>query len=285
MKSRFHLPSDVHYCLSYKGRNLRFISGHELTEVYDRLRSLDQRDSLKVTVAVPAYNEESNLFAMLKSISRQETRLAVEVIVVDNRSMDRTAELAEKCGAVVVKENKRGVAHARQAALEEATGQVLVTCDADTIYPPHWLETMVYELLVDERNSVVYSLHCLYDEEGRYPLSHFVYQYLKLAFVWVRSINRGQLNAGGASMAFKTSLAKKVGGYNTELSRGEDGYLALKLSKFGKVRMIKSPKAFIYTSNRRVLADGSTMRAFVIRARKGLRHSISFLTKQQIPES
>ena len=86
-------------------------------------------------------------------------------------------------------------------------------------------------------------------------------------------------------MAFRTEQAKKVGGYKTNLERGEDGFLALQLRKFGAIAMVKSPKAFIYTSNRRMLNDGSILNAFAIRAAYGMRHFFSFFSTQKIPTS
>lgn len=283
MTSRFDIPHVVAEHLSFKDCEVKSITGYELTRVFENVKALRLKQGPLVTVAIPAHNEEENLFATLRSLSLQETNCAVEIIVIDNNSSDRTSEIAEKCGVRVLRESTPGVALARQLGLKEAKGEVVATGDADTVYPPNWLQLLVDPLLHNSSVSCTYSLHCLYDERGEYRLSHFVYQYAKLLFVWMRSFQRGQLNAGGASMAFRREQALFVGGYNLELSRGEDGYLALFLSQFGKVKLVANKAACIYTSNRRMLKDGSAFRAFTIRARYGLKHFFSFFSKQQIP--
>ena len=100
----------------------------------------------------------------------------------------------------------------------------------------------------------------------------------------MKSIKRGQLNCGGASMAFRRQQALEIGGYNEELTRGEDGLLALKLSSFGKIKMVSTSKAFIYTSNRRTLMEGNLFKSLLKRVAYGLRHMFSFITTQQIPK-
>jgi glycosyltransferase involved in cell wall biosynthesis len=283
MKTRFHIPQSVQQNLNYKGKNLRSLSGYDLTFVFDNFKRLQRKGVPDVTVAIPAYNEENNLFATLRSLSLQQTTLNLEFIVADNNSSDRTAELAWKCGVTVVKERKQGVANARELALETAKGKIIVSCDADTIYPPQWLDKLVKPLLTSPETSTTYSLHCLYDETGKYPSSFYAYQYAKLLYTLMRTKKRGQLNCGGASMAFRTEQALRVGGYKTSLSRGEDGFLALQLSRFGKIAIVKSANAFIYTSNRRMLKDGSILNAFAIRAAYGMRHFFSFFSNQKIP--
>jgi cellulose synthase/poly-beta-1,6-N-acetylglucosamine synthase-like glycosyltransferase len=160
-----------------------------------------------------------------------------------------------------------------------------VSCDADTLYPSTWLRELVKPLQAKQTISTTYSLHCQLDEQGRYDFSFYLYQYAKHLFYYMRAAKRGQLNCGGASMAFRRQEAIQIGGYNTALQRGEDGLLALQLSSFGSIKMVSTKKAFIYTSNRRTLQDGSLNQAFVKRALKGLRNSLSFLTTQKIPTS
>jgi glycosyltransferase involved in cell wall biosynthesis len=89
-----------------------------------------------LSVVIPALNEEALLPACLKSIRQQDAGEPFEVIVVDNGSIDRTAEIARAWGARVVPCPERGVAHARQAGLEAARGDVIVQMDADAVLPP-----------------------------------------------------------------------------------------------------------------------------------------------------
>jgi glycosyltransferase involved in cell wall biosynthesis len=94
---------------------------------------------LRFSVVVPAYNEEAFLPETLRSLRRQNYPGAYEIIVVDNNSTDATAEIARSFGVRVVDEPSPGVCQARQRGLVEASGEIVISVDADTIYPPDWL--------------------------------------------------------------------------------------------------------------------------------------------------
>lgn len=84
---------------------------------------------------VPAHNEEDNVEATVRSISVAATTAGVahEIVVVDDASTDRTAELAAAAGARVVPVAVRQIAAARNAGAKAATGDVFVFVDADTL--------------------------------------------------------------------------------------------------------------------------------------------------------
>ena len=91
------------------------------------------------TVVIPAYNEEALLPAALRSVARAMRGvqgLAGEVVVTDNASTDRTAEVAASHGARVVHEPHRQIARARNAGAALARGRWLVFLDADSTMPP-----------------------------------------------------------------------------------------------------------------------------------------------------
>lgn len=95
---------------------------------------------MRFSVVVPAYNEAATLPAALTSLRRQELDGDFfEIIVVDNGSDDATAEIARAHGARVVSEPRRGVCDARQAGVEAARGEFVVSTDADTTHPADWL--------------------------------------------------------------------------------------------------------------------------------------------------
>lgn len=96
----------------------------------------------RFSVVIPAFNEESYLGACLSSLEHQDFQGGVEVIVVDNNSTDTTATVAREAGAMVVFEAEKGVCQARQSGAETASGTVIVSADADTVYPPDWLSTI-----------------------------------------------------------------------------------------------------------------------------------------------
>jgi len=287
MISRFSIPKHIQQLSEERGRTLFNISKEEMIEVRSKIKALRGNEFAKpdITIAIIAYNEEENLFATIKSLSEQITVRKVEIILIDNNSSDNTSLLAGFCGVSSFLEKNQGTGYARQRALKEASGTVYVSCDADTIYPATWLSTLVAPLFNSEATSVTYSLHALINESGSNSIVMYLYQSAKLLFVFIRSAKRGQLNCGGASSAFRRKQALSIGGYNTSLTRGEDGYIALQLSEFGVIEMVAKKGAMIYTSNRRMEQDGSVLQAFLIRFKYGMRHMFSFLTTQKIPTS
>lgn len=93
---------------------------------------------MKLSVVIPALNEEKGIGAVIKQIPTaklNELGYEVEVIVVDNNCTDRTAEIAESLGARVVKQPIRGYGSAYKMGFDMATGDIIATGDADMTYP------------------------------------------------------------------------------------------------------------------------------------------------------
>lgn len=101
---------------------------------------MDDSKALTLSIIIPAYNEENHLPACLASIAAQ-TVAPDEVIVVDNNSTDKTAQVAKKYPFVkLVKELKQGRAYARTRGFNAAKSDILGRIDADTILGPDWVE-------------------------------------------------------------------------------------------------------------------------------------------------
>ena len=101
---------------------------------------------MKFSIIIPAYNEEKYLPRLLESIETARShysggRDAVEVIVADNCSTDRTAEVAAHHGARVVLVAKRRIAAARNGGALVATGEILCFIDADSAIHPQPLNS------------------------------------------------------------------------------------------------------------------------------------------------
>ena len=92
----------------------------------------------RFSVIVPAHNEEDYLAGCLASIDDAAIVAEgdVEVIVVANRCTDATPWLAESLGAVVVEDESRNISAVRNAGARAASGEVLVTLDADSRMSP-----------------------------------------------------------------------------------------------------------------------------------------------------
>ena len=85
----------------------------------------------RVSLVLPCYNEEAGLQQLLQDLPE----VVDEVVVVDNNSRDRTADVARSYGAVVVHERRQGYGAAHRAGLRRASGDYIVAMDGDGTYP------------------------------------------------------------------------------------------------------------------------------------------------------
>lgn len=175
-----------------------------------------------------------------------QTHKPDEIIVVDNGSSDRTAEIATRMGAKLVFCPTPGVANARQAGLEAASGDWIATTDADSRPDKKWLEAMLPFM---EKSVALYGPMRMFGlpwwQEELTELGYGIF--LKLMQLLRRP------NLGAANMAFKREAALQVGGYPA-VEVQEDVILGQQLRRLGKVRYVRN--ALVKTSARRVNAKG-----------------------------
>jgi len=113
-----------------------------------------------LSIVIPAYNEESRLGATLTKVCEyiRDARPDTELIVVDDGSSDRTAEVAQTelakwpdvASSVIRYEQNRGKGHAVRKGFEEATGAVALFSDADLSTPITEVPKLVDPILNDE---------------------------------------------------------------------------------------------------------------------------------------
>ena len=96
---------------------------------------------MKVSFLVPALDEEATIGAVLDAIDRLD--LEKQVIVVDDGSSDRTADIAEARGATVIRQPKRGKGAAIRAAIPLIEGTIAVIQDADMEYDPAEVPSLI----------------------------------------------------------------------------------------------------------------------------------------------
>src|ERR1035437_7029417 len=98
---------------------------------------------MKLSLIIPAYNEEKYIGACLEHAIKNSKGKFSEIIVIDNASTDKTAEVARKFNGVkVIKENEKGLTKARQRGYKESTGDILAYIDADTKMPEKWIDIL-----------------------------------------------------------------------------------------------------------------------------------------------
>lgn len=251
-------------------------------EIYEQTRqklAALEKGPIEVSVVVIARNEEQKILPTLMSLADLATNRSTEVIVVDNGSTDRTPEIVERAGARLVLQPKAGHGNARQAGMEAARGKYLFSADSDTLYRPTYIDTMLRGL-EKEGVSAVFSICGFYPDGKRSRFQLAVYEWMRNMVTRLRAINRPELTAGGASMAFRTADGLKYG-YRTHILRGEDGAMLLELKKEGKPCFVRSRKARIATSSRRLDLAGSFWEMVWQRAKREIKRAKSLMVKQE----
>jgi len=92
-----------------------------------------------ISVVIPALNAERFLAEAIRSVHAQTLNVA-EIIVVDNGSSDRTAEIASELGAVVVAEETRGLSRARNAGIRRSSEPWIALLDSDDLWDARKIE-------------------------------------------------------------------------------------------------------------------------------------------------
>lgn len=106
--------------------------------------------SPKISVLIPAFNEEKNIEEVLNrtKAALETLELPHEIIVVDDGSVDRTTSLARKSNVTVIKLQKnKGKGFALRKAFQSATGDILLTMDADGSHRPEEIPRLIIPLL------------------------------------------------------------------------------------------------------------------------------------------
>lgn len=183
---------------------------------------------MKISIVIPAFNEERLLGQTLCEVQtslKVFTRLdwATELIVCDNNSTDRTAEIGRAAGATVVFEPINQIARARNRGAEAATGDWLLFIDADS-HPSAELFTDVV--------AAINSGRCLaggatVSFSDGYPVANFL-----LGF-W-NCLSRGRRLLAGSFIFCKAQAFQKIGGFSHELFAGEELDLTVRLKRLGK---------------------------------------------------
>jgi len=174
------------------------------------LESVDQAP--KISVIVPAYNAERDLALCLDAIA-SSTVPPLEVIVVDDRSTDRTAEVARERGATVLTtETNSGPGAARNLAAGKASGKLLLFVDADVVVQPGTLARVASDF---EMTPPIAAVFGSYDDEPE--KKQFLSQYKNLQHHWVHQQGNPEASTFWAGCgAVRREIFLELGGFDLE---------------------------------------------------------------------
>ena len=122
----------------------------------------------KLSIIIPAYNEEKTILEVLAKVKKTKLSLRKEIIVVSDGSTDRTAKLAATLKGIKVidQQPNQGKGAAVRKGIESSTGEIVIIQDADLEYNPEEYEKIVKPLL-DKTALVVYGSRFLGSEPRR----------------------------------------------------------------------------------------------------------------------
>ena len=184
-----------------------------------------------ISLVLPYYNEEAYLGATLATLAEQTDR-QFELILVDNASSDRSAEIAAGAQALMpdvrvrlLEEPRPGKLNALATGVAAATGEIVATLDADTIYPPAYVGRM--RALFEDGVVAVLAF-------GRPPGSAGKASQLQRFYA---ALLPGKCHTGGYGDAFRHDALVRAGGF--DLSRWpfvlEDHEIVHRIGRLGRL--------------------------------------------------
>ncbi len=209
---------------------------------------------MKISVIIPAFNEERLLAGSLTAVKSAmaaftQRRWETELIVCDNNSTDRTAEIARAAGATVVFEPVNQIARARNAGAAAATGDWLIFVDADS-QPSAELFADVAEQIPSGRCLAGGSTMRM---DEAFLLAGF------FTWTWNWSSRMGRLLAG-SFIFVETASFRKLGGFSDKLFAAEE----LELSKRLKQLARETGREIVILHSHPLVTSARKMRLYTI---------------------
>jgi len=190
---------------------------------------------LDISVIIPTMNEEESIGQVIDSVNEALQGVEHEILVVDTSSKDRTREIASEKGAVVVDEPRRGYGRAYKTGFERASGDVIVTLDADCTYPAEEIPRL-HRMLMEKELQFITTNRFAELEEGAMTAKHrfgnFVLTFTSNIFFGVR-IKDSQ----SGMWVFRRDILDRLDLTDDGMPMSEE----IKIEAFRKVKSIEVP--------------------------------------------
>ena len=215
-----------------------------------------------ISFIIPALNEERFIAGVVGQFARLKSGTPYEVIVSDNGSSDKTVEIAEQLGArtYVNQAAHRTIASSRNLGAEFARGEILVFCDADTLFEDvEAFTNRILELFRDE--SLVGAVPRLKVFPNERIWSDRLYWAFLNGCIRGSFLIRRPFSGGQCQIVRKTSF-NAIHGYNQDQVHAEDSALVQKLARIGRVKflsdmtVLESPRRYRNVGHLRSIATG-----------------------------
>jgi cellulose synthase/poly-beta-1,6-N-acetylglucosamine synthase-like glycosyltransferase len=212
--------------------------------------------SISISVIIPARNEAGNIGQLLKTLQTQMyPEELIEIIVVDDHSTDKTAEVVlQFTGVKLLQLKEEGVNAYKKKAIEKgiaaATNQLIVTTDADCIPSPAWLQTIAAFKAKTNAGFIVAPVVFTTNSQ---PVQIFqAIDFMVLQGITGASVYK-KLHSmcNGANLAYERKLFYEVNGFAgiDHIASGDDMLLMHKVAKKnpGTIHYLRSKTAIVST--------------------------------------
>jgi len=185
-----------------------------------------RKEDIKFSIIIPAHNEEKYIGKCLDSISKasKSFKNQVEVIAVLNRCTDRTEEIAKSYHCITIKNNDKNLSKIRNAGVEAARGEIILTIDADSQMNEHVLSKAEENLA-----SGKYIGGGVTGKFERMSLGIFV---STLLLIGPLLLKYGAISVG-IFWCYKKDFTS-INGFNEDMLMAEDADFAKRLKDWGK---------------------------------------------------
>ena len=217
----------------------------------------DQSKVIKVSVVVAARNEESNIQNLIDDFLKQTyPKNKLEIIFSNDCSTDRTGRILDEAAKnntfihhINIQTRSKDMTpkkYALEKAIQSATGDIIVTTDADCRVPEEWISSMAS--MVDSKGGIVIGFSKVLGKS-------FFHKYQMIDFLSITAANAGFggwnifWSGSGQNLAYKKESFKKIGGFKPVKNRlsGDDMYLVQSISKLDGATINTDPKSFVKT--------------------------------------
>ncbi len=214
---------------------------------------------MKLSIIIPAYNEESRIGDCLRSIQAEISRTTcdTEVIVVNNASTDGTKKVIESFANVtVIDELRKGIVFARATGFDLSRGDIIANIDADTRMPIGWISKVEREFSKDNDLVALSGPFIYYDlSVGSRTLIKIFYAFGFVSHLFNQHVLKVGAMLQGGNFVVRRDALLQIDGYDTTIEfYGEDTDIARRISRVGKVKWTFALP--MYTSGRRLREEG-----------------------------
>lgn len=241
-----------------------------------------------ISVLIAARNEEDNIARTLNCIVNQDfPKELLQIIVVDDHSTDNTAAIVASYasrGVTLLQLNEGDKLNsykklAISRAIAQASGEIIVTTDADCRMGTNWLRTVVSYF--EETGAYMVSSPVAYSEEKSYFERLQTLEFLYLIGLGAAGIgNKNPTTCNGANLAYRRDLFYEMGGFNgiDNLASGDDELFLHKVAeKYAeKIGFCKSKDAIVYTDAK------ATLSGFISQRRRWASKSTKYRDKRVV---